>query len=200
MDRLGLAAEVGQGPVPGHYRVTRRLDPALRVSVVIPTIGQSDLIWGSRRVMVVEAVRSLLDRTAHDNLEIVVVYDDPTPPEVLAELREVAGDKLALERFTRPFNYSEKMNVGCLRASGDRLVFLNDDVEVISQGGSSSSSRRSTSRTSDSPAPGSTSATPPSSTPGTPTPAATTCTPTGTCRATPTGRSAPSSSTARPAA
>jgi GT2 family glycosyltransferase len=134
MDRLGLAAEVGQGPVPGHYRVTRRLDPARRVSVVIPTIGQSDLIWGSRRVMVVEAVRSLLDKTSHEDLEIVVVYDDPTPPEVLAELREVAGDKLTLERFTRPFNYSEKMNVGCLRASGDRLVFLNDDVEVISPG------------------------------------------------------------------
>jgi O-antigen biosynthesis protein len=132
MDRLGLAAEVGQGPVPGHYRVTRRLDPAVRVSVVIPTIGQSALIWGSRRVMVVEAVRSLLARTHHDNLEIVVVYDEPTPEAVLEELREVAGDKLVLLRFTRPFNYSEKMNVGCLRASGDRLVFLNDDVEVIS--------------------------------------------------------------------
>ncbi|MFC7361382.1 glycosyltransferase family 2 protein [Nocardioides astragali] len=134
MDRIGLAAEVGQGPVPGHYRITRRLDPDVRVSVVIPTIGQSDLIWGSRRVMVVEAVRSLLDQTAHDNLEVVVVYDEPTPPEVLRELERVAGDRLVLERFTRPFNYSEKMNVGCLRATGDRLVFLNDDVEVISQG------------------------------------------------------------------
>lgn len=134
LDRLGLAAEVGQGPVPGHYRITRRLDPRLRVSIVIPTIGQSDLIWGSRRVMVVEAVRSLLERTSHDNLEVVVVYDDPTPPEVLTELREIAGDKLTPVRFTRPFNYSEKMNVGCLRASGDRLVFLNDDVEVISHG------------------------------------------------------------------
>lgn len=134
MDRLGLDAEVGQGPVPGHYQVTRRLDPSVRVSVVIPTIGQSDLIWGSRRVMVVEAVRSLLARTSHENLEIVVVYDEPTPERVLRELEEVAGDKLVLERFPRPFNYSEKMNVGCLRASGDRLVFLNDDIEVISDG------------------------------------------------------------------
>jgi GT2 family glycosyltransferase len=134
MDRLGLDAEVGQGPVPGHYQVARRLDPAVRVSVVIPTIGQTDLIWGSRRVMVVEAVRSLLARTSHENLEIVVVYDKPTPKKVLRELQEVAGDKLVLERFPRPFNYSEKMNVGCLRASGDRLVFLNDDVEVISDG------------------------------------------------------------------
>ena len=134
LDRLGLAAEVGQGPVPGHYRITRRLDSDMRVSVVIPTIGQSDLIWGSRRVMVVEAVRSLLARTSHDNLEIVVVYDKPTPESVLDELLEVAGDKLVLELFPRQFNYSEKMNVGCLRASGDRLVFLNDDVEVISDG------------------------------------------------------------------
>lgn len=134
LDRLGIDAEVGQGPVPGHYQISRRLDPAVRVSVVIPTIGQSDLIWGVRRVMVVEAVRSLLARTSHDNLEIVVVYDKPTPKKVLRELREVAGDKLVLVRFTRPFNYSEKMNVGCLRASGDRLVFLNDDVEVISDG------------------------------------------------------------------
>ena len=31
-----------------------------------------------------------------------MVYDDPTPPEVLAELREVAGDQLILERFTEP--------------------------------------------------------------------------------------------------
>ncbi|GAA1922891.1 glycosyltransferase family 2 protein [Nocardioides hwasunensis] len=134
LDRLGLAAEVGQGPVPGHYRITRRLDPDVRVSVVIPTIGQSDLIWGSRRVMVVEAVRSLLARTSHDNLEVVVVYDQPTPEQVLRDLEEVAGDKLVLHRFTRPFNYSEKMNVGCLRATGERLVFLNDDVEVISDG------------------------------------------------------------------
>ncbi|WP_210438367.1 glycosyltransferase family 2 protein [Nocardioides xinjiangensis] len=134
MDRLGLPAEVGQGPVPGHYRITRRLDPATRVSVVIPTIGQSALIWGSRRLMVVEAVRSLLAHTEHENLEIVVVYDKPTPRKVLRQLEEAAGDKLVLVRFTRPFNYSEKMNVGCLRASGDRLVFLNDDVEVISEG------------------------------------------------------------------
>lgn len=134
LDRLGLEAVVSQGPVPGHYQIKRALDPAVRVSVVIPTIGQSDLIWGARRIMVVDAVQSLLAKTDHDNVEIVVVYDDPTPQVVLDKLREVAGDKLVLERFTRKFNYSEKMNVGCLRATGERLVFLNDDVEVISQG------------------------------------------------------------------
>lgn len=131
LDRLGLDATV-EVSEPGRYRVRRRLDPARRVSVVIPTIGQSAVIFGTRRVMVVEAVRSLLAKTEHDNLEIVVVYDKPTPDSVLEELRVVAGDRLVLERFDRRFNYSEKMNVGVIRSTGDRVVFLNDDIEVIS--------------------------------------------------------------------
>ena len=145
-------------------------------------------------------MRTLLDRTAHDNLEIVVVYDDPTPPEVLAELREVAGDKLTFERFTRPFNYSEKMNVGCLRASGERLVFLNDDVEVISHGW-----LEQLVAPLDEPDVGMTGARLYFSDDtiqhaGHALDAATTCTPTGTFRVSPTDHSAPSSSIVRRAA
>ena len=106
LDRTGVRARVEQGAEPGRYVIHRDLDPGLRVSVVIPTLGQSDIVFGQRRVMVVEAVRSLLARTEHQDVEVVVVHDAPTPPEVLAQLREVAGD---------------------------RLVLLNDDVEVISE-------------------------------------------------------------------
>jgi len=133
LDRVGVAADVGNGPVPGIYTVSRKLDPATSVSLVIPTIGKADLIWGSRRVMVVEAVRTLLAKTAHPTLEVVVVYDPPTPAQVLDELREIAGDRLTLVPFEGPFNYSQKMNLGVLRARGDRLVLLNDDLEAISQ-------------------------------------------------------------------
>ena len=99
-------------------------------------------------MFVVEAVESLLDHTEHDNLEVVVVYDEPTPPHVLDELREIAGDRLVLVPFDEPFNYSRKMNLGVLHATGDRLVLLNDDVEARPTGGSRSSSPRSTSPTS----------------------------------------------------
>ncbi len=122
------------GAEPGRYVVQRRLDPAVTVSVVIPTMGQSSLVRGRRRVLVVEAVRSLLERTDHEAVEVVVVHDTPTPAAVLDELREVAGDRLVLVPFDRPFNFSEKINVGVCHASGDRVVFLNDDVEAISQG------------------------------------------------------------------
>jgi len=132
LDRLGIAGTVGPGREPGRYVIERRLDPAVRVSIVIPTIGQSATVFGERRVMVVDTVRSALEHTDHDNLELVVVHDMPTPPEVLDSLREIAGDRLTLVEYALPFNFSQKINLGCLHASGERLVFLNDDVEVIS--------------------------------------------------------------------
>jgi O-antigen biosynthesis protein len=132
LDRLGIAGTVGPGREPGRYVIERRLDPSVLVSVVIPTIGQSATVFGERRVMVVDTVRSALEHTEHDNVEFVVVYDTPTPTDVLDALRAVAGDRLTLVEYTLPFNFSQKVNLGCLHASGERLVFLNDDVEVLS--------------------------------------------------------------------
>ncbi|WP_295657803.1 glycosyltransferase [uncultured Nocardioides sp.] len=132
LDRLGLAATADFGAHPGMYTLSRHLDPDTVVSLVIPTIGKSGMIWGAERVFVVEAVRTVMERTRHPALEIVVVYDPPTPPSVLRELRRIAGDRLRLVEFTEPFNYSRKMNLGVLLATGDRLVFLNDDVSVRS--------------------------------------------------------------------
>ncbi|GAA1444836.1 hypothetical protein GCM10009641_64690 [Mycobacterium cookii] len=133
LDRLGIRGRVEQGREAGRYVIERELDPEVKVSIIIPTLGGSALVFGERRVLVEETVRTALAKTDHDNVEIVVVHDTPTPPEVLERLRETAGDKLVLEEFTRPFNFSEKCNVGALRATGERLVFLNDDVEVISE-------------------------------------------------------------------
>ncbi|MGI8899777.1 MAG: glycosyltransferase family 2 protein [Nocardioides sp.] len=132
LDRSGIDARATRSPYAGHYLIDRELDPARKVSVIIPTVGSSALIWGVRRNLVVDAIRSLLAHTEHTNLEIVVVHDSPTPESVLEEIREVAGDRLVEILFDEPFNFSRKMNVGVLQSTGDRLVFLNDDVEFCS--------------------------------------------------------------------
>ncbi|QSR32016.1 glycosyl transferase family 2 [Nocardioides sp. S5] len=134
LDRLGVAATAVAGAEPGRYEIRRALDPAVRVSLVIPTMGQSAVILGESRVLVVEAVRSALARTDHEDVEVVVVHDAPTPAYVLDQLREVAGERLVLVPFDAPFNFSTKMNLGVSHASGERIVFLNDDVEAISDG------------------------------------------------------------------
>lgn len=133
LERVGTPAEVSVGE-HNRYVVHRRLPAERRVSIVIPTIGSSGMVWGEQRCFVVEAVRSALEHTDHDNVEVVVVHDAPTPPEVVEELREIAGDRLVLVPFEEPFNYSRKINLGVLAATGDRLLLLNDDTEVRSAG------------------------------------------------------------------
>ena len=134
LDRIGIKARAVAGAEPGRYAVDRVLDPARRVSLVIPTMGQSAVIHGASRFLVVDAVGSALARTDHEDVEVVVVYDTPTPAAVLDALREIVGHRLVLVPFDAPFNFSTKMNLGVSHASGDRVVFLNDDVEAISQG------------------------------------------------------------------
>ena len=134
LDRLGLDAEVDFGPGQGTYSIKRRLDPSVAVSVVIATRGAEGLVWGERRWFVVEAVRSLIERGGHDNLEIVVVHDDVTPEIVLDELRQVAANQLRLVSYDKEFNFSEKCNLGVLSSHGEVVVLLNDDIEVSSDG------------------------------------------------------------------
>ena len=134
LDRMGIAGTAYPGERSGTYRIVRKVAPHLRISVVIPTRGTTGLIWGEWRVMVVETVRSVLARTRHTDVEIVIVYDEPTPAAVLDELKELVGDRLVLVPFLEPFNFSAKCNVGFIASSGDVVIFLNDDMQAVTDG------------------------------------------------------------------
>jgi O-antigen biosynthesis protein len=134
LDRLGIAGTASYGRFPGHYRIERVADPDTAVSIIIPTRGSSGLVWGERRCFVVEAVASVLAKTKLQRLQLVVVYDLDTPPAVLMQLRHLAGDQLLLVPFSEPFNFSAKCNAGFVASSGEVVVLLNDDVQVITEG------------------------------------------------------------------
>ena len=130
-DRVGIDARVVPGRLPGTYRVHRRLAETKRVSVIIPTRGGSRRVLGVDRCFVAEAVRSMVEASTYPDLEFVVVYDTATPRPVLDYLRAIAGNRLVLTEYTKPFNFSEKINVGVEASSGELLLLLNDDTELI---------------------------------------------------------------------
>jgi glycosyltransferase involved in cell wall biosynthesis len=133
LDRLGILGTVVPVPTARDcYRIVRRLPAARRVSIVIPTRGDSGLIWGAERTFVVETVRSVLQTGAHDEVEFVVVADSSTPSDVTDRLQEMCGSSLVLVPYSKPFNFSEKMNLGVVHASGESIVSLNDDIQPIS--------------------------------------------------------------------
>ena len=131
-ERLGLDADVTD-VIPGVYRLKRhfRNRPRPLVSIIVPTRGSTATVWGRRRCFVTAAARSLVEQTTYEPWEFVCVADAGTPPEVIAALREILGDRLVLVPFDRPFNFPEKINLGAAHARGEVLCTLNDDIEVI---------------------------------------------------------------------
>lgn len=100
------------------------------VSIIIPTRGTAGDVGGESREFVVDAVRSIIDRTSYEKYELIVVADDPTPQGVIDQLEQIAGERIRFVRWSAPFNFSEKMNLGAAVAEGELLLMLNDDVEV----------------------------------------------------------------------
>ncbi len=130
-DRVGIDAAVEFVSGPNVYRVRRRVHGDPLVSVIIPTRGSSSEVWGVHRLFVTEMVRSVLEKSTYINLEFVIVYDADTPDTVMTELAELCGPRLVPVRYDQPFNFSSKINLGFLRSSGEYLLVLNDDMEVI---------------------------------------------------------------------
>lgn len=130
--RTGVAAVVDHDDVSPALRVRRRRTTDPLVSVLIPTRGSSAEIFGRSRTLVVDAVRSVVERSTYTNIEFVVVADTETPTGVRDELRRIGGTRLHIIDFDRPFNFAEKINLGAAHARGDVFLFLNDDTEVIS--------------------------------------------------------------------
>ena len=89
------------------------------------------LVGGIPQVLVIELLKSFSDELNALH-EIVVVVDAHTPQEVTDALS--ALPKVVLEGFNEPFNFSKKCNAGARRATGDILLFLNDDMLAQSTG------------------------------------------------------------------
>lgn len=130
LEDAGIAAEARkEGEV---IRIVPTFADSPLVSIIIPTRGSSAIIGGVERVLIVEAVRSIVTASSYPAFEVVVVADEETPQAVIDELVEIGGGRLNLVRWSRRFNFSGKINRGAAHAHGDFLLLLNDDVDVIS--------------------------------------------------------------------
>ncbi len=129
--RQKIDADCELNPTVPSVRVNRKLTSEPSVAVIVPTRGTSAEVFGSERVLVVEAVRSLFEKSTYQNFEVVVVADSPTPESVRARLVEIGGSRLKIIDYDRPFNFAEKNNIGAMSCESDLILLLNDDTEII---------------------------------------------------------------------
>lgn len=128
--RTGKLAFVTPGRHNGCFQARQQIEGNPKVSIVIPSAGRDGLIRGNKTCLLVNCIASIMEKSTYANLEIVVVDNDDLRSETLGAL---AKYPIKFIHYTHPeFNIAAKMNLGTVRASGEYLLFLNDDIEVIS--------------------------------------------------------------------
>jgi GT2 family glycosyltransferase len=127
--RLWPSAPVPEPPITERavpYAAPPDLPPITgRVSIVIPFRDRPELLRN--------CLRSLCDSTCRA-FEVILVDNGSTDPRtlrLLARLRE--RRRYRVVACPEPFNFSRLCNLGASAASGEYLVFLNNDTEVLAR-------------------------------------------------------------------
>jgi len=124
--RLGLPAEPLDGYVPGTFRLAFRHPRRPLVSIVIPTRDQLPLL---RR-----CIETVVETTAYENYEIIVVDNDSQTPEARAYLDQLAllaPERIRILAYAQPFNFAAMNNRAAAIARGEYLLLLNNDTAVL---------------------------------------------------------------------
>jgi GT2 family glycosyltransferase/protein-L-isoaspartate O-methyltransferase len=118
-ERRGMEAAVFPLPYSGARVVHWEPVGEPRVSIIIATAFTNELV--------IRCVESIRERTTYANYEIVLVANGLNGREPPA----VPGNEVQVVTYDAEFNYSAVNNAGARAASGDYLLFLNDDTVVV---------------------------------------------------------------------
>ena len=112
---------------PGYYKTDYTLEHPGRVSILIPTCDHiKDLEL---------CVESIYDRTTYPDFELIIIENNSKQPETFRayeRMEKEHPDNLHVVTWQgKGFNYSALNNFGETFATGEYLLLLNNDTEVI---------------------------------------------------------------------
>lgn len=125
LERHGQPAKVSLKKNLGFYRVTYPVQGNPLVSIVIPNKDEKDSLK--------LCLDSIKKKTTYSNYEIIIVENNSTTTEIFDYYKELEKeDNIHVITWDREFNYSAINNFGVKHAKGELILFLNNDVEVLS--------------------------------------------------------------------
>ena len=128
LERVGLKGQVENTVVPSIYKIKYDIIGEPLVSIIIANKDHKDDLK--------KCIDSVLIKSTYKNYEIIIVENNSTEKETFEYYQELESRFTAkVVTWTSPegkFNYSAINNLGVKEASGDYVILLNNDTEVIS--------------------------------------------------------------------
>lgn len=125
LERSGVRGVVSLRQDYGFYDVHYPVEGEPLVSILIPNKDQKETLM--------HCIHSVLETSTWKILEILIIENNSEREETFACYRELEKDP-RIRILTYPgktFNYSAINNFGVQQAKGEYLLFLNNDIEVI---------------------------------------------------------------------
>ncbi len=124
--KAGYTAEVESSRAfPTIYRVKYELKGTPRVSIIIPNKNHS--------VVLKRCLDSIFEKSTYRNYEIVIIDNGSDEKELFAYYQKLERqNNIKILHMDDPFNYPKLNNYAAERATGEYLILLNNDIEVIS--------------------------------------------------------------------
>jgi len=127
LDRRAASAEVTPGPVAGTYQIRRPTRSLRTASVIIPFRDEPRYLRAC-----IDSIERTKGGVGH---QYVLVDNGSVQPETTTLLeRLVVRPNITVVHDDRPFNWAALNNAAVDSAEGDVLVFLNNDIEALSEG------------------------------------------------------------------
>lgn len=126
IERLGLSGRVEDALFPTTYKMQYDIIGNPLISIIIPNKDHIDDLD--------KCLESVYSKSTYKNFEIIIVENNSTEPETF-EYYEKIKSKYNNVRIVywqeKVFNYSKINNYGVERASGEYVLLLNNDIEII---------------------------------------------------------------------
>ncbi|MBE9143950.1 glycosyltransferase family 2 protein [Planktothrix mougeotii] len=127
IDRRGEPGIVKDVPIYlGHYQIRYKILDYKRVSIIIPT---RDL-----GIILNRCLESIFTLSIYPNYEVIVIDNgsiEAETQEILEKWQAQEPNRFIYYTLDIPFNFSKINNYAVSKATGDYLLFLNNDTEVI---------------------------------------------------------------------
>ena len=124
--RLGIDAKVEMTERPGWYRSHVKVQGNPLISVIIPNKDHTDDLE--------LCLFSMTRKSTYRNYEILIVENNSEKEETFEYYRKLPDryPKARVLTWEKEFNYSAINNFAAKEAKGEYLLFLNNDVEILS--------------------------------------------------------------------
>ncbi len=127
VDRRGEKGEIlGIPGFLGHHSVRYEISEYKLVSIIIPTRDLGKVLD--------RCLESIFTQTVYPNYEVILIDNgsvEKDTAQIINNWSEKEKERFKCYRLDIPFNFSKINNYGVSQATGDYLLFLNNDTEVI---------------------------------------------------------------------